>query len=97
MRLHNGVGRTGSVVQEGQHRGALVQVQPHVAVRLWRVDEASAECGERLLKVTAGLVGQGLQHPDLSHTAVPPSLHRRGCSRSRRPSTPRVGTAALSI
>ena len=38
VRLHDGVGRAGSVVQEGQHRGTLVQVQPHMAVRLWRVE-----------------------------------------------------------
>ena len=76
-RLHNGVSGTRSMLQERQHRGALIQVQPHIAFRLRRV-EAPAECGERLRKITAGMLGQGLQHPNLQYAAVPPSLHSRG-------------------
>src|SRR5829696_5440563 len=45
----------GSVLQQSQHRGALVQVQADVAVRFWRGGEASAECGERLGKVTSSV------------------------------------------
>ena len=60
-------------MQERKHRGALVQIQPHIAVRLWRLDNALAQCGERFWEVAAGMVGQGLQHPNLSRAPIPPS------------------------
>ena len=65
------------LLQEGQHGGSLVQVQPHVTVRLRRADKTSAKCGERLPPLTPSVVRQSLQHPDLAHAAVPSRLRRR--------------------
>jgi hypothetical protein len=62
----------GSVVQEDQHRGALVEVQPNVALRLRSLGEASAQHGESLREVAEGMVGKGQQRTDLEQAAVPP-------------------------
>ena len=51
----------GGVVQETEHRGALVQVDAHVAVRLGRVGERTAETGERGGQITSGLKGERLE------------------------------------
>ncbi len=71
-------GAARSVAQKRQHRGALVQAQPDVAVRLWRLDQGAAQCGQCPWPVAVGVVGEGLQHTDLQHAAVPPGVGRRG-------------------
>ena len=57
-------------MQQAQHRVALIQVQPDVSFRLGRPGQCLTQETERLVTVAAGIMGEGLQHPDLQQAAV---------------------------